>query len=369
MGGVRRWEGFRRLGIRRGIWGAGGLFFFLLALVMMRDGASRLAPPLLSSGGPLSPGRSLGLGWLMACLALSGSPVAAAAVSMQDAHLLSPAATLTMLTGSRLGASFVLFLIGWSYALRGGHRRNSLTAGFVTFWVTATTYFPATALGLLLLAYTPIRWVPVRLPMDLPSPLSPVRALAAAVEQALQGGLGRLAGRPVPEEVVGGSLFLLGFFLIGLALQALDRAIPLPVLRSPGDDPPDDSPWPMFRVGLAVTALTMSVSVSIGLLVPSVARGWIRRERLIPYVMGANISTFVDTLFAALMLGNPAAAGVVLTEILSVGWISLGILALGYASYCRLLAAVFEGGLRHPLLLGFFLAAFLGVPLLLLALG
>jgi hypothetical protein len=60
---------------------------------------------------------------------------------------------------------------------------------------------------------------------------------------------------------------------------------------------------------------------------------------------------------------------VVLTEILSVGWISLGILALGYASYCRLLAAVFEVGLRHPLLLGFFLAAFLGVPLLLLALG
>jgi len=193
--------------------------------------------------------------------------------------------------------------------------------------------------------------------------------LAAAVEQALQGGLGRPAGRPVPEETVGGSLFLLGFFLIGLALQPLDRTIPPARFAIPRQRSPDDSPWPMFRVGLAVTALTMSVSVSIGLLIPSVARGGIRRERLIPYVMGANISTFVDTLFAALMLRNLDAAGGVLTEILSVGLISLGILALGYASYCRLLAAVFEGGLRHPLLLGFSLATFLGVPLLLLALG
>jgi hypothetical protein len=99
-----------------------------------------------------------------------------------------------------LGPGWALpFLIGWRYALRGGHRRNSLTAGFVTFWVTATTYFPATALGLLLLAHAPIRWAPVWPLADLPPPLSPVRALAAAVEQALQSGLERLAGRPAPE--------------------------------------------------------------------------------------------------------------------------------------------------------------------------
>ena len=169
--------------------------------------------------------------------------------------------------------------------------------------------------------------------------------------------------------VIGSGPFLLGFFRIGLALQALDRGMPLPALRSAGGDPPHNSPWPMFRADLAVTTLTMSVSVSVGLLVPSVARGWIRRERLIPYVMGANVSTFVDTPFASWMLGNPAAVGVVLTDILSVSLISTGILILGYPSDCRLLAAIFERGLGHPLLLGFFLAAFLSVPLFLLALG
>lgn len=61
----------------------------------------------------------------MAGLALSGSPVAAAAVSLQDAGILSPAAALAMLTGSRLGASLGLFLIGGIYALRRGSPQNS----------------------------------------------------------------------------------------------------------------------------------------------------------------------------------------------------------------------------------------------------
>ena len=54
-------------------------------------------------------------------------------------------------------------------------------------------------------------------------------------------------------------------------------------------------PWFMFAVGLGVTVLTLSVSVSLSLLVPLAARGYIRRENVVPYILGANITTFVDT--------------------------------------------------------------------------
>ena len=57
-------------------------------------------------------------------------------------------------------------------------------------------------------------------------------------------------------------------------------------------------PLVTFALGLAVTTLTMSVSVSLSVLVPLSARGYIRRENVIPYIMGANITTFVDTLVA-----------------------------------------------------------------------
>lgn len=365
---MKRWVkiGSLQAGVQRGVWGAGGLALFLFALLLMRAGAAHLTPTLAEAGKLPSPWRSLGLGWLMACLALSGSPVAAAAVSLQDAHVLSPAATLTMLTGSRLGASFVLFVIGLSYAWRRGHPWHSLTAGFVTFWVTATTYFPATALGLFLLPHMPVPWIARWRPPFLPALLEPFRAPVQVVEGILRSGMSRGLGKPPPESAIGVSLFLLGFFLIGIALQALDRAIPLPRLTPPEADPAPDSPWPTFGLGLAVTALTMSVSVSIGLLVPSVTRGWIRREQLIPYVMGANISTFIDTLLAALALGNPAAVGVVLTEMISVTVISAGILFAGYRWYRGLLIRVFEIMVEHRVLAGFFPIAFLGLPLILL---
>ncbi|WP_322798156.1 hypothetical protein [Thermoflexus sp.] len=352
--------------VQRGLWGAGGLALFLFALLLMRAGAAHLTPALAEAGKLPSPWHSLGLGWLMACLALSGSPVAAAAISLQDARMLSPAATLTMLTGSRLGASFILFVIGLSYAWRRGHSWNSLTAGLVTFWVTATTYLPATALGLFLLPYVPVSWIARWRPPFLPALLEPFRALVQMVEGILRSGASRWLGRPVPESAIGISLFLLGFFLVGVALQALDRALPLPRLTQAEADPPQDSPWPIFGLGLAVTALTMSVSVSIGLLVPSVTRGRIQREQLIPYVMGANISTFIDTLLAALALGNPAAVGVVLTEVISVSVISAGILLAGYRWYRGLLIRVFELAMGRRMLLGLFLIAFLGVPLILL---
>ena len=64
----------------------------------------------------------------------------------------------------------------------------------------------------------------------------------------------------------------------------------------------------MFGVGLATTALTLSVSISISLLVPLAARGYVRRENAWPYILGANVTTLVDTLFAGALVGPPGLA-------------------------------------------------------------
>ena len=70
-------------------------------------------------------------------------------------------------------------------------------------------------------------------------------------------------------------------------------------------------PWAMFLIGLAVTALTLSVSVSLSLLVPLAAKGYVRRENVCPYILGANITTFIDTLFAGALVGHPDAVRIV----------------------------------------------------------
>ena len=79
----------------------------------------------------------------------------------------------------------------------------------------------------------------------------------------------------------------------------------------------------MFAVGLATTALTLSVSVSISLLVPLAARGFVRRENVWPYVLGANVTTLVDTLFAGALVGHPDSARMVALLMVSVAALSL----------------------------------------------
>jgi len=56
---------------------------------------------------------------------------------------------------------------------------------------------------------------------------------------------------------------------------------------------------------------------------------------VIPYIMGANITTFVDTLLAAVLLNNPPAFTVVLVEMLSIAVVSILVLSIAYRPYER----------------------------------
>jgi Na+/phosphate symporter len=124
----------------------------------------------------------------------------------------------------------------------------------------------------------------------------------------------------------------------------------------------------MFLLGCAVTSVTMSVSVSLGILVPLSAKGMVRRENTLPYIMGANITTFIDTLVAALVTGGPAAFVIVLVEMLSVALFSVLVLALCYRPFASGVLRLQEGIIESNARLGLFLGVMLLVPVLLLLL-
>ena len=92
-------------------------------------------------------------------------------------------------------------------------------------------------------------------------------------------------------------------------------------------------PMVMFLLGALVTMISMSVSLSLSILVPLSARGFVRRENVIPYIMGANITTFIDTLLAAMLLQNSPAFTIVFIEMLSILIISAVILLSAYRFY------------------------------------
>jgi Na+/phosphate symporter len=124
----------------------------------------------------------------------------------------------------------------------------------------------------------------------------------------------------------------------------------------------------MFAIGLAVTALTLSVSVSLSLLVPLAAKGYVRRENVCPYILGANITTFIDTLFAGALVGHPDAVRIVAVLMTCVTVLSVPVVLLVPYSFERLVDRVARRATRSTRSLVFFVAGLLLVPALLIAL-
>src|SRR5262245_56646568 len=101
------------------------IFLFVMAIQLMKSGAKALAPNLEGTFPTDNAVSTLGLGWIGAYLVLSGSPVAAVALSLFSADALTKLQTFTMLSGSRLGASFIVLLVGFLYAMRSKNRKES----------------------------------------------------------------------------------------------------------------------------------------------------------------------------------------------------------------------------------------------------
>ncbi len=134
------------------------------------------------------------------------------------------------------------------------------------------------------------------------------------------------------------ALFLVGLGIILVTFNLFDRCLPEMTIKESQVGRMSRlvyNPMIMFLLGSAVTLVSMSVSVSLSILVPLSHRGFVRRENVIPYIMGANITTFIDTLLAAVLLNNHAAVSVVLAEMLGVAVSAMIILLLLFRRYER----------------------------------
>lgn len=330
------------------------LFLFILAITLMKEGARDLAPLVRDRFHVTNPANSLGFGWLFAYMVMSGSPVAAAALTFFDAGVLSQMGAFTMITGSRLGASFIVLFIGFIYVLRGRNRSTSLSMGLLSLTVTGSTYLLGLGVGLFLLNGGWLNhW-------QLQS-----GALLTSATDLIFDPITAFSLRFLPRW----SLFLVGFGIIVLSFNLFDRCLPQMSLKESHLGRMSRlvyQPWVMFLLGAGITLISMSVSVSLSILVPLSQRGFVRRENVIPYIMGANITTFIDTLLAAVLLNNSAAFTIVLIEMLSITIVSFLILMLFYRRYQEKILDLVNGISENNRKLAFFMGTILIVPLILL---
>ncbi len=344
----------RKLSLSKIFFGLLGLFVFLLALQLMRAGARGLAPILKSTDLLKTPINSLGFGWLGAYMVLSGSPVAAASLSLFDGNAITELQTFTMINGSRMGASFIVLFIGFIYLLRGHEPKRSLSMGLLSLLTTWTIYIPVLIIG----SYFIINGT-----------FDAVRISAASTLVSFIDSIFDPIVQWITSWAPGLLIFLVGVGVILLAFNLIDRALPeLKLGGTEFDQAPRllYKPIVMFLLGGAVTSISMSVSVSLSLLVPLSARGYIRRENVIPYIMGANITTFVDTLVASLFMNQPQAFTVVFVEMATVAIISIIILLTSYRFYERQVLNLANRITASRRNLSLFMLLLVGTPIILL---
>jgi sodium-dependent phosphate cotransporter len=336
-----------------------GIGLFVVALGLMKAGAQALVPALEGSIFTDGLASALGLGWLGACLVLSGSPVAASALTLLDGGAIDRDQAFAMLTGSRLGASFVVLAVGAIYTVRKTRKGDDdpkapLSIGILSFTMTAVAYLPGALLGLLVLRAGWLDGVHLAASPDV------VSVTDTAFGWAVDG-----AKSIVPDW----ALFPLGVLVLLGAFKVVDEVLP-----SVGEESVDhrssrwfSTPWLMFALGCLVAFLTLSVSVALTVLVPIVASGRLKREDALPYIAGANITTLADTLVAAVVLGNQDAVRVVLAEAGGVTVWTLFLLAFLYPQVKAFCLAVSDAVLESkPRLVGFVSCLFV-VPLVLIA--
>jgi sodium-dependent phosphate cotransporter len=318
---LRAWRVGTRL--RKIVLFLASLYLFMLAITLMKEGARSVAPLVQNLLKVTSAANALGFGWLFAYGIMSGSPVAAAALTFFDAGVVDKLGAFAMITGGRLGASFLVLVIGFLYVLRGRDRATSLSMGLLSLAVTATTYLPSLLLGAVLLRAGLLDGVQ----------LQSGALLYSVVEQAV-GPVNGMAVSLLPSWAV----FLLGLGVIWFSFNLFDKCLPQMTIKESQLGWMSRlvyRPWVMFLLGALITVVSMSVSLSLSILVPLSARGFVRRENVIPYIMGANVTTFVDTLLAAVLLDNRAAFTLVFVQMFCITVVSVIILAIVYRPFER----------------------------------
>jgi len=329
------------------------LYLFILALTLMKDGARGLAPLVQERFSFNNASNTMGFGWFFAYTVMSGSPVAASALTFLDAGIITPVQTFTMIIGSRMGASFIILFIGFIYVLRGRNRSTSLSMGLLSFTVTGTLQIGSVIIGTLLLNSGLLGRFD----------FGQGAALTSVIDVLIDPVSG-IFERSLP----GWALFVVGLGIILVTFNLFDRCLPEMTIKESQVGRMSRlvyNPLVMFLLGSAVTLVSMSVSVSLSILVPLSHRGFVRRENVIPYIMGANITTFIDTLLAAVLLNNHFAVSVVLAEMLGVGLTAMLLLLLIFRPYERSSLRFVQWVTEKNLHLALFMFTIFLIPLIL----
>lgn len=306
------------------------LLLFLFAIQLLGASTEAAASPLerFFSQYIAGSGQALGAGWLATYGLTNGSVVAALSVSLFHAGFLTASQLFLTIAGSRLGAAAIVLLIGaLDYFQKRRYSFSEATSlGILTFLLTHSIYIPATILGYLLL----------------PSLLPALGGVSNRIELSIHPlAVFEPATSAIVNTVTMAPALVVAILLLFASLTLFDR-----VLKQINTEwlrqrffRRFQHKWISFGLGIFITGLTTSVAFSLGVVVPLYNRNYIKRREIVPYVLGANIGTFFDTVVIAVLLESRQGVAIVLSLVVVGTILTVGVLSR-FSTYFRIIETI-----------------------------
>jgi sodium-dependent phosphate cotransporter len=146
--------------------------------------------------------------------------------------------------------------------------------------------------------------------------LSPVKAITKPIVIFVQENLGVYIS---DNDVLAWATFLLALILLFISLKYMVSALKLLVVSKAKawfDKYLFKTAVRAFTVGIILTILVQSSSITTSLMVPMAGAGLLTLRQIFPYTLGSNIGTTVTAMLAALITGEIAAVVVAFSHLI-----------------------------------------------------
>lgn len=313
------------------------LVAFMLALEFIKVGIGAVSETFKENinrylNAPLS---SLGVGWFTSFLTMNSTSIATLGINFVGHGILQPLEGFFLLIGSRIGSSAIILILGIIFYLKGQSYYRSIYVGLVGFFSILATSLLALFFGRMVELLKIHEFIARSIH-------SPGRgSLTTWISESLTYNF----AQTVSEKIGPVLTFLIGFILIILVIEFLNKVFYI-IDFSKQDF--EKSPFkkrilkllhtPIFAffLGLIITALTLSITISMSILIPIYTQESLRSRLkeifspsrriatriIIPYALGANIGSFLDTIVLAKIsntfIGLALVYNVILSSILAV---------------------------------------------------
>lgn len=275
------------------------LYLFIFSLVLIKNSFSELGEKVSKlTRDEINPINAFGFGWLLTLITQSSGAATSALAALHAERLIGASLLVFMVLGTRIGT--IITSLGVSLCTSG--KRRDFRHGF--------------EIGILSLVYA----LPIAIVMFLLEyffrTFSSVGVYFTSLEPSFQFDIISIITSPLINFISfipSGFLLVIGLLALLASLEMIPKVLFSMWKKDYLKEKIDKSlgnKWRAFFVGIGFTAVLMSTSITITLLIPLIVARVINLKKCIPYVIGAHLGGVVDIILSGLIIGRAATPAV-----------------------------------------------------------